>query len=520
MKNLKKFLALGLVVAMTFSFAACGKDNSSDKKNNESVEDSTDDSKDDSKDNNADDSTDNKDDDKDDNKKVTAEGLLEDISFDEIKSGSVTLTLAADVDMDLEKVMLDEGMTKDDIQDAIDEGTITEDDLFMSLVIEMELAAEATEDYSYTTGKMEMEFAGEEETMNFESYTDSSEEGKTITYTYDETSDSWYYEEEYDEDEEDDQSDFESISEIMDYVKSAEITDEDDDKYTLSVVLDLAKLNESDSEAVEDIMGSVSDTIDDTFGETGDFLESIDEMEFVVEIDKENGYLTAIRLDLEDMLLDLLKELAEADTEEADYSKYISINEFSLEIEFSNFNDVEIEIPKEVIDEAVEGFGDIDLDIDDDDDEVVVTGDAFEIFDYDGNSLATFTIPEGYEIDTEYSDKNWVCLEDDDWNSIEVSCFPSYWVEGLIDGEEYEADLDFYTRDEVFEAESIVTNQGKVRVFIRIWSFDDNSEEEYHQTIVYVLVNEDGLMSAVETDVDEIEGKGYTTESLIQTMLK
>lgn len=33
-------------------------------------------------------------------------------------------------------------------------------------------------------------------------------------------------------------------------------------------------------------------------------------------------------------------------------------------------------------------------------------------------------------------------------------------------------------------------------------------------------MNEDGSMPSVETDVDEIEGKGYTIESLITAMLQ
>ena len=72
---------------------------------------------------------------------------------------------------------------------------------------------------------------------------------------------------------------------------------------------------------------------------------------------------------------------------------------------------------------------------------------------------------------------------------------------------------------EVEERDSIETNQGTVRVFVEIWSMDEEPDINYFETIVYLLDCGDNYL-AVEGYIDEIEDSGYTVESLIQTLLQ
>lgn len=519
MKNLKKFLALALVGIMVFSFTACSSGDNDDK-DKDNKNEQTEEQKDDK--DNTDEKDDQKEDDKDNNDAVSAEELLENIPVDDIESLSVYMEIAADLGMDLKQAMLDQGLTEDDIQAAIDEGTFTEEELTTSIVVDMELTLDMSKDYSHMAGSMEMSAMGEEESMVVDSYVDTSSDDEKITYTYDEYLESWYYEVEDKEDSESDSEAVEFISTIKDYVKSAEIAEEDDDKYTLDVVLDIASMYEEESDMVDDLVGSATDSI----GDTEDVVGSIDELSVSVEIDKEEGYLLAVRIDLVDVVEDLLDSLSEGDEEVAAYSDYISVNELAVNIELSDYNAVEVEIPEDVIEEATEASyddmweDDDDTDDVDDEDSEVVYGGTYDIYNYDEELVATITIPDEYYADMDYSDENWLYLENDDWDSIDVSISVSYWVEDLMDGEEYEPDLEFYTRDEVEERESFETNQGTVRVFVHTWSMDENYEEDYYETIVYVLEKDGEIVLSVETYIDEIVDKGYTTETFIQTMLQ
>lgn len=485
MKNLKKFLALFAVTAMAFSFVACTGDTDKDKDND---------------------------------KDVTAEGLLEDISLEDIESGSIEVVFALDVDMDLKQMMLDQGLTEDDIQDAIDEGEITEDQLFMSMVIDLEVLADVTEDYSHITGSVSMDAMGMSEEVNLESYVDSTDKDVTITYTYDEFSDEWYFEEEdASDDEDEDMSDI--ISLITEYVDSAEITDEDDDVYTLSVVLDVAKMYEDESEMMDDLVDSSEEVI----GETDDILADIENLEIIVEIEKETGYLSLISIDLADVLADYIA--SSIMDEEIESTECIEINDLKLEISFSDYNDVEVEIPEEVLEnaleEVVDDFEDDDDDeIIDDDDEEYVYGGSWELYDYEDDLFATVTVPDEYYIDMEYSDENWLYIENEDWDSVDISFYVPSWVEEIMAGVTFEPNYDTYTREEVEERDSIETEQGTVRVFVKTWSMNENYEENYFESIVYLLDKGKDDMLTVETYIDEIEDNGYTVESFIQEILQ
>jgi hypothetical protein len=90
----------------------------------------------------------------------------------------------------------------------------------------------------------------------------------------------------------------------------------------------------------------------------------------------------------------------------------------------------------------------------------------------------------------------------------------------MIDNETFVPDLDFYTREEVEERDSVETDFGTIRVFVRTWSLSDDFEEDYYEDVEYAYVQDGKVVFTVRGYVDEIEEGGYTIESLIQTMLQ
>ena len=151
--------------------------------------------------------------------------------------------------------------------------------------------------------------------------------------------------------------------------------------------------------------------------------------------------------------------------------------------------------------------------------DLVVNGNKFDLYSYSDEKLLTITIPEGFSVDTEYSTSSYVYLEDDDYNEITVDCDAYYWIKDLLNGEAYEADLEFYTRDEMVELDSIETKQGTVSVVAHTWSFDDDFENEYYVDYTLVLEVNDSC-PCIEVSADTLEEYDLTLESLAKTMLQ
>ena len=512
MKNLKKFLALFMVAAMTFSFVACSsksdkdKDKDKDKDNDKNVEDSND--KDDK---------DNKDDAEKDER--TAMEILESISMEDITSGELNFILNAEGSMDMEKMFLDSGVTEDEIQDAIDSGEIDEDYLNMVLSVKMDFVIEADDDYSHTVGSLEMEALGESETEYYESYVDYSNDEYSIKYDYDDYYEEWTATKESTDDAEEDIT--EDISMILEYVKNAEILSETDDAYVISAEVDLLELYEDESESVDDLVDDSDVDVEDFVGDLSDLFGSFGSLEFTVEVDKETNYLTAISCDLVDVVDDILSVIPESE-DGVNYADYITVDEFSLSVEISNIDNVEVEIPQEVIDEVGEATEEDDEwdDFEDDDEDVVVSGeDTFVLYDYYDDVVATMNVPEGYELDVNYSEDTLIKIKSD-YGSVYVQNFIESWAGKLISGEEYVVDTEFYTRDDIEELESVETDLGTIRVFIRTYSYSENYDEIYYQSIIYALVEDGDAVFSIDGEVDEIEASGYTIETFIQAMLQ
>ncbi len=238
-------------------------------------------------------------------------------------------------------------------------------------------------------------------------------------------------------------------------------------------------------------------------------------------IDPTELFVTHIECDFKDFLdntFGVIEKFYEtyAESMDEDISIDITCNSASISYDFDNDADVTVKFDGE--------YEDISINEDYDDDDfygsVTINGNTFELCNYDDEVISNITIPDGLTVNPEYSSNTYVLLEGDDLESVYVYNYTNYWVEDLMEGLEYEADLEFYTRDEASEVDSVVTNQGTVRVFVNTWSCDDNPAEDYFQTIIYLLETKDGDIVSIEGYIDEIEGLGYTTESFIQTMLK
>lgn len=536
MKNMKRFFALFTVAAMSLSFVACN-----DMKKN---------------------------------KELTADEVLDSVqSLEDTESGTIKIEMVADLDMDFKQMLLDQGITEEEMEEALENGDITEEYFDAAIVVDMNLEVNATNDYSYIKGDLSLEAMGEKEKVNIENYTDYTDKDTVVTYQYDEDADEWYCTEE-DVEEASTEELSELLSSFTDYIKEAEVVDVEDDIYTLDITLDVEKLYEEAEDTIDEMLDESGDAIAIGFGDISDIVTAIEEMDITITVDNENHYLTGIEMDLTDLLNDVIAEIP-SEEDDVDYSKYISVNEFSINVEVTDIEDTEVEIPEDVIENAVsmDDFfgGDIDIDFDDededidfddededidfddededidfddedddidfddededvdtdDDDEdgVVVTDNTVEIWDYSDNILGKVSIPEGYVVDQEYSENQLVFLESENnsLSSIDISCYPSMWVTDLMEGKEPETDdSDLYTREEFEEIDSVETEQGTIRVFVRTWSMEENPEEDYYELVQAVLEDksDNGYMINAEFYVDEIEDDGYTIETLVKAIFK
>lgn len=153
------------------------------------------------------------------------------------------------------------------------------------------------------------------------------------------------------------------------------------------------------------------------------------------------------------------------------------------------------------------------------DSDLVVEDNKFDLYSYSDEKLMTVTIPEGFSVDNEYSSSSCAYLEDDNYNEIEVDSDAYYWIIDFLNGEAYEPDLEFYTRDEMEQLDSIETNQGTVYVICNTWSFDEDFENEYY--VDYTLVLEVGEeYPCIKVSADTLEEYDLTLESLAKTMLQ
>lgn len=515
MKKFKKLLILGLAVVMSFSLIAC----------------SSDDDDDDDDDDKKTEQSDNKDkDDKDSDKDVTAEGLLENMNMDDVESLSADMKLVLDLSMDMKQSLLEQGYTEEAIQSMIDQGQLSEGMLNMGISMKLDAKMEYSKDYSHMKGDMEVSMMGMEQETELETYIDSSDEDKTISYTYNEEADVWYYVKE----DKEESSNVTDIADFADYLKEAKIVEDDDDEYVIEMVIDFKKYYKDNPEKAEKLFSSGSDSL--SMFDMESVIEELEEMPMTFGIEKETNYLSYVKFDLTDVFAEILTSAA-SDDESAAMMKAMEMKEFSLEMDLYDFNDVEVEIPDEVIENSEEEINDLwddDEDIDWEDDEDIDWNDDEDDADVDASvdanartltlsnyadkELATLSVPEGFYINPEYASGTFINLKNDDYDSINVTPYPETYAEALLNGEKYEPNMELYTRNEAKELDSIETKLGTVRVFENIWSMDKKPNESYFVEYNLVLTLSDGQYVSVSTDASDLDGQGYTVQTLAKAM--
>ena len=157
----------------------------------------------------------------------------------------------------------------------------------------------------------------------------------------------------------------------------------------------------------------------------------------------------------------------------------VDINAMSFTVEFTEWGDVEVEVPDDVVSKATdmgsafgmdgddEGWDDEGWDVDpdanvdvdpiddsavtfkDDDDALIINSDgSVPLFDYDGNYLCDVYARDGYELDEDFSVQTYISFDETGNGYSSYSVCPGLWLDWddvVADGELQESDgYDYY----------------------------------------------------------------------------
>lgn len=391
--------------------------------------------------------------------KPTLESLVDGMYDNEIDSQT------AEVDMDMVLSFSAQGMTMD-----------------ISLGADMEVQCAGLtgdEQTYYMDGKLNMDMAGESESAGFEMY--ALMEDDTITsYVYNEDADTWYKaESEADDSGSVDQDMVDELTENMKNVlkENGELAEDTEDFEGEECYVITATIGGDD---FVDILEPVGDMLNDTMEDAGvdiDILSWFEyfSMDVTYYISKDTKYLVGSEIDMADtdvlgMVNQFISDLG-LDGSVMDIFEDISFSTCKFTCVMSDINDTEVEIPKDVINDAVSmdeagmiddiigdvtggGSDYIDPDYDDpdyddpdyddpdyDDPDPVTTdewydGDSF-IFNKSDESdefLCEVNIPDGYVYDEAFSDpeEGLVSLDREDGEGY-------IWVQNFVGSPMYYA---------------------------------------------------------------------------------
>ncbi|MGN0325698.1 MAG: DUF6612 family protein [Lachnospiraceae bacterium] len=276
--------------------------------------------------------------------KPTVESLIDGLSEKEVESQTMQMELEAALEIGVQGVTVEMGISSDlEIQAA-------------------GLNEDADEIVTYVKGEVgaEMAMLGLDETVPMEVYS-VMEDDKVTSYGYNKDEDTWYYQEAELEDTVD-QDTLDEVTEAMytaikEAGELAEETEEveGEECYVITATLD--------GDAFADIMEPLSKTLDDLMEEAGvEDLDMVSYMEYLSAdltyyISKKEGYLVKSEIDMSDsdlygMVEQIMKDMdAEGDMDQIDK---ISFSKLSVICTMSDINDTEVEVPDDVIDNAVE----------------------------------------------------------------------------------------------------------------------------------------------------------------------
>ena len=306
-----------------------------------------------------------------------------------------------------------------------------------------DLSGAFAEDAYYVDGKVSYNVMGQKDSMDVEAYMLMDGDDVTAYYNTDGT---WYVTEGSTEDagvELDDKT----LDSIKDATKelfaSAEVekkTEEvgDEECYVLTVepsgeeyvafMNEVVKLADAEDEW-EEACDTMKDELDVEIEDVLDLLN----MKATLYVSKENGYAVKSEVDLSGIDIAgiiALSEDIEDGLDSMDMSADdIKINALSVVVEYSDINDTEVEVPDDVIDEAVDPY-------------------AWDYDDYDWDDYDD----DDYDDDYDDDDDDYTSYTSSDWYSEEDGWFilADYWTDGDVFQREYsiadlsDSDLYFY----------------------------------------------------------------------------
>ncbi len=376
------------------------------------------------------------------------------------------------------------------------------------------------------TGTVDMDAMGTSESVDMEAYYVADGEEVTM-YLYDEASDMWTYSES--------EMDLSASMEANDSVKelwyNATLAEETEEKngvecYVLTMDLNMADMADVMNEAMD---AAEMEEMFESLGVSVDMEEMYEyiNMKYTVYVSVEEQMLIAADVDASaiDLLgicdaLGLSDYIGEIET--------LEFTTFTVGVVMSDINETTVEVPEDVIDEAVEA-GDITTTVvpegetgeepsedseepseePSDDEEVSSDATSVDLYDLAGNFLITVNIPEGFTYLPEWSDTT-------DWSYINMeSSEEDIWVNSYVTYE-----MQYFLNDGTTPDDEGISNYnvtvtdlepvaGGVQCFVACetftYTFDDGTSydsENYYICVPYTDPYDSNLYDFVNIELD------------------
>lgn len=449
-----------------------------------------------------------------------------------LENFTVSLDVKADADLDLRQILIMQGMTEEMIESALDSGEIEESDLKSSMKAGVNGTLKITDEAGYAEGKVYAEIP-DVTSENQELKTYLVKEGDTeYVYEYDFDDEEWM-KEESDTSLAEVISELQNVTQITDYIKSADVVSEKKGLYTIEAKLDFEKIigNKEDDikSAIEDSLSQYGSLAGDDF-DIDKVVELLDSIAITVTVDGDNNVITSVSIDLKDCIG---KIFAISASEDIDVEKMVKVNEASVTLEFSDFGKTEVKLPKELKDmESSDNEKDKeDVTTDDSeekpskeenkkddkkDDSQTSAKVKYEIKDYDGNVIGKVTVIDGFTVDDDYTDENCLVMDKNN-TTLWVTVFTEDWVKDYINGKEWEVDKNYYEYDKIEKLkDTLDTPNGKVEFYKRTFKGINSSNENYQYCAV-ITKDDDYFLSfdLYESDCKEI---GMTIQEVAEAV--
>ena len=247
-------------------------------------------------------------------KKVTAENLL-DGAYGSKKVESMDSDLSMNVDADIN--------ISDIYEDAAEQSVAAGAETTMNFKVALDCNIKASEKIAYADGTATVDVFGMTQTVPVKSYADLD---KNVSYTYDEEYGMWVKSDlEYDE-----SSETYAIGKIdKDIFMDLKLSDtkDDDSEYVVTGKV-----------AMDDLEKLYGNTLDSVMEDTEDIDLSALKFDVTMKFDKESRLIKSLECKVDPETLD---------------TKEYTINEFSAKLKINKINDIDVEIPSDIVDKAV-----------------------------------------------------------------------------------------------------------------------------------------------------------------------